>query len=165
MVCLNCSSTDLKRVSLIHAAAVYQSRGRFRGFLFGGTDGALFGRYRGVTQSGLSALANPPRKAPYVGPIILWLIGFFILMSFDAQGKLSWEMAVLSVMYILALPVYLLGSLVYNFVFRPKKLKNWERKFMCQRCGAIIEDESSGAEVRVRGSKAYAVSKRAGPGP
>ena len=86
-------------------------------------------------------------------------------MSFDAQGKLSWEMAVLSLMYILALPVYLLGSLVYNFVFRPRKLKNWERKFMCQRCGTIIEDESSGADVQVRGSKAYAVSERAGPGP
>jgi hypothetical protein len=85
-------------------------------------------------------------------------------MSFDAQGKLSWEMAVLSVAYILALPAYLLGCLYYSFVVRPRKLKNWERKFICQLCGTIIEDESSGADVQVRGSKAYAVSERAGPG-
>src|SRR4029077_15953168 len=103
MICPNCNSTELKRVSLIHAAGVYESRGRFRGFLFGGTDGALFGRYRGTSQSRLSALSNPPRKAPYVAPIILWLVGFFILMSFDARAKLSWEMAALSVAYILAL--------------------------------------------------------------
>jgi hypothetical protein len=60
-------------------------------------------------------------------------------------------MAVLSVAYILALPAYLVSSLCYNFVVRPGKLKNWERKFMCQRCGAIIEDESSsGADAQVR---------------
>ena len=151
MVCLNRNSTDLKRVSLIHAAGVYESRGRFCGLLFGATDGALFGRYRGTSQSWLSALSNPPGKAPYVGPIILWLIGFFILMSFDAREKLSWEMAALSLAYLLALPAYLLGSLCYNFAVRPRKLKNWERKFMCQCCGAIIEDESSSRSyARVR---------------
>jgi hypothetical protein len=41
MVCLYCNSTDLKRVSLIHAAGAYESRGRFRGLLFGSTAGAL----------------------------------------------------------------------------------------------------------------------------
>jgi hypothetical protein len=65
MVCPNCNSSNLKRVSLIHAAGVYESRGRFRGLLFGGTDGALFGRYRGTSQSRLSALSNPPARAPY----------------------------------------------------------------------------------------------------
>jgi hypothetical protein len=119
--------------------------------LFGSIDGALFGRYRGTSQSRFSALSNPPGKAPHVGPVILWLIGFFLLTSFDAQGKLSWEIAALFTAYILALPGYLLGSLCYNFVVRPKKLKNWERKFMCQRCGAIIEDESSSrADAQVR---------------
>jgi hypothetical protein len=103
MVCPNCNSSNLKRVSLIHAAGVYESRGRFRGLLFGGTDGALFGRYRGTSQSRLSALSNPPARAPYLGPIILWRIGFFILMSFDGRGKLSWEMAALSVAYLFLL--------------------------------------------------------------
>jgi hypothetical protein len=114
-------------------------------------DGALFGRYRGTSQSRLSRMLNPPRKLPYVAPITLWLIGFFILMSFDARGKLPWEMAILSVAYILALPAYLLGSLCYNFVVRPRKVKNWERKFICQCCRAMIEDESGRtADAQVR---------------
>jgi hypothetical protein len=96
-------------------------------------------------------MLNPPRKLPYVAPTILWLIGFFILLSFVGRGKLSWEMALLSVAYILALPASLLGSLSYNIVVRPRKLKNWERRFMCQRCGAMIEDESRrGAAAQVR---------------
>ncbi|SRR5579871_100585 len=137
MVCPNCSSTDLKKVSLVHSAGVYESRGSFVGFLLGG--GALFGRYRGTSQSRLSASLNPPRKLPYVAPIILWLIGFFILMSFDAQGKLSWAMALVSVAYVLFLPAYLLGALIYNLFVRPKRVGKWQENFLCQRCGALVE--------------------------
>jgi hypothetical protein len=153
MVCPNCHSSDVKKASLIHAAGVYESRGQILGFLAGSGDGLLFGRYRGTSQSRLSKAVRPPRKWPYASPAILWFLGFFILMSFDAQGKLSWEMAALSVAYIIALPAYLLGSLCYSFVVRPRKLKNWDRKFVCQRCGAIFEGESSsGADAQVRSS-------------
>jgi hypothetical protein len=37
------------------------------------------------------------------------------------------------------IPVYFLAALFYNWFVRPKKHKDWERKFMCQRCGALIE--------------------------
>jgi len=81
--------------------------------------------------------------------LVLWLIGFFILMSFDAQGKLSWVMAVLSVAYVLLLPAYLLGSLIYNLFIRPKKFKQWQQKFMCQHCGAIVEpDKFMGSSLK-----------------
>ena len=123
----------------MYAAGIHESRGWFLGLLLGGADGALLGRYRGTSQSRLSRLLNPPRRLPYVAPIVLWLIGFFILMSFDAQGKLSWVMAVLSVAYVLLLPAYLLGSLIYNLFIRPKKFKRWQQRFMCQRCGATVE--------------------------
>jgi hypothetical protein len=141
MVCPNCSSTDLRKVSLVHAAGIYESRGRFLGLLLGSMDGVLVGQYRGTSQSRLSRLLNPPRKLPYLAPIVLWLIGFFILMSFDARGKLSWVMAVFSVTYVLLLPAYLLGSLIYNLFIRPKKFKQWQQKFICQQCGAIVEDD------------------------
>jgi hypothetical protein len=139
MVCPNCSSTDLRKISLLHAAGIYESQGRFLGLVFGSIDGLLFGWYRGTSQSRLSALLSPPRKLPYVAPIVFWLIGFFVLTSFDAQGKLSWAMAVLSVAYVFILPTYLLGSLIYNLFVRPKKFRQWQRKFMCQRCGTIVE--------------------------
>jgi hypothetical protein len=100
-------------------------------------DGALVGRYRGTSQSRLSRMLNPPRKLPYVAPTILWLIGFFMLMSFDGRGKLSWVMGMLSVVYLFLLPVYLLASLFYNFFVRPAKHRRWKEKLIGRRCGTI----------------------------
>jgi hypothetical protein len=138
MVCPNCNSTDLKKASLIHAAGVYESRGSLRG-LFGGTsNGLLVGRFRGTSQSRLSKLVAPPKKMPYAAPAILWLLGFFILMAFAGRGKLSWLMGALSVAYVFLLAGYLIGSLFYDSFVRPKKYRNWEQKFMCQRCGAVL---------------------------
>jgi len=125
MLCPNCNSTALRRVSLIHAAGVYESRGRFRGLLFGSIDGALFGQYRGTSQNRLSALSNPPANALYA------------LMSLDARENLSAPMAVLSVAYVF-FPGYLLAVLSYNLTIRRKKLSAWRHKFLCMRCGNTI---------------------------
>lgn len=135
MVCPNCNSSDVKRLSLIHAAGLYESRGRTLGFFAGSGDGLLFGRYRGTSQSCLSKGASPPRRLPYAAPMILWLLGFFILMSFAGREKLSWMMGALSVCYLLILPAYVLAALLYNFFFRPKKYRDWNEEFICQRCG------------------------------
>jgi hypothetical protein len=137
--CPHCNSMDLKKVSLIHEAAVYESRGSLRGTILGTTDGLLFGRFRGTRQSLLSKRIDPPKKMPYAAPAILWLLGFFILMAFDGRGKLSGLMGMISSGYILATPVYFLVALFHNFLVRPKKQRGWKRKSMCQRCGALIE--------------------------
>lgn len=63
-------------------------------------------------------------------------MGFFIVMAFAGRGKLSWMMGALAVGYILLLPAYLLAALLYNFFLRPKKYKNWNEEFICQRCGS-----------------------------
>jgi len=126
-------------VSLIHEAGVYESRGSLRGIILGTTYGLLFGRFRGTSQSLLSKRIDPPKKMPYAAPAILWLLGFFILLAFDGRGKLSWLMGVISAVYILAIPVYFLVALFHNLLVRPTKHKDWARKSMCQRCGALIE--------------------------
>ena len=135
MICPNCNSTDLKRVSLLHTAGSYESRGRIRGLLPGNIEGFLFGKYRGTSQSRLSKMLTPPAKVPYIAPLILWLIGFLIVMAFAGRGKLSWIMGALSVGYLLLLPAYLLAALLYNFLIRPKKYKDWNEELICQRCG------------------------------
>lgn len=149
MVCPNCNSTDLKKLSLIHAAGVYESRGRVGGVLLGSGNGFLLGKYKGASQSRLSRLASPPRKAPYIVPVVLWLIGFFIVMAFAGRGKLSWMMGALSVGYLLLLPAYLLAALLYNFFLRPKKFKDWNEEFICQRCGfhSIIRKGETGVAL------------------
>jgi hypothetical protein len=118
---------------------VYESRG---GFIVGNGDGLLFGRSRGTSQSRLSKALSPPRKLPYAAPVILWLVGLFPTMAFVVRAKLSPLTGLISVAYVLALPVHLLVALFYNWLVCPKKYKNWERKFMCQRCGVLIEAQT-----------------------
>ena len=156
MVCPNCNSPDLKTMSLIHAAGVYESRGRIWGFVAGTGDGLFFGKYRGTSQSRLSKAVSPPTKLPYAAPIILWLVGFFPTMAFVGRAKLSALTGLISVGYVLALPLYLLVALFYNSLVRPKKHKSWERKFMCQRCGALIEAEL-GTQVNAPGQYSHEI--------
>ena len=99
MICQSCNSSDLIKLSLIHAAGLYESRGRIRGFLLGQSDGLLFGSYRGKNQSSLSKMVRPPAKFPYATPAILWLVGFFLLMALVDRGKLSFAMGLVSVAY------------------------------------------------------------------
>jgi hypothetical protein len=143
MICPSCNSSDMKRVSLIHAAGSYQSRGRIRGFLLGDSDGLLFGRYRGTNQSRLSEMVRPPMKFPYATPAILWLVGFFSLMAFVGRGKLSFAMGLASAAYILLLPTLVVSVFVYNLFFYPKKYRAWDGTLMCQRCGAFINTHGS----------------------
>jgi hypothetical protein len=84
-------------------------------------------------------MVSPPRKLPYISPMILWLVGFFPLMAFVGRGKLSLAMGLISVAYLLLLPTYLLGTLSYNFVVHPKRYHSWEKNFMCQRCGTVTQ--------------------------
>lgn len=131
MVCPNCNSTDLRKLSLIYAAGVYESRGRIGLFLRGGDD-LLFGKYSGTSQSRQSKLVGPPRKAPYTAPVILWLLCFFIVMAFAGRGKLSALMAIASVGYVFLLPALLIGTFIYNFFGYQKRYRNWDLRFLCQ---------------------------------
>jgi len=142
MVCPNCHSSDLKKLPLVHAAGLYESRGGIRGFFLGNTDGLLFGKYRGSSQSRLSAMVDPPVKLPYATPVILWLLGFFPLMAFVGRGKLSWPLGLLAAAYLLLFPALPIGVFVYNLFVYPKKHRRWESTSMCQSCGAFSESHS-----------------------
>jgi hypothetical protein len=149
MVCPNCNSTDLKKLSLIYAAGLYESRGRIWGFSARIGENLFFGKYRSANQNLLSKAASPPKKLSYSGPIILWLLGFFPTMGFVGTAKLSPVTSLISITYVLALPVYLLVVLSYNRLVHIQKHKHWERRLMCQRCGAIIEVQTGLAFARV----------------
>ena len=141
--CPNCHSSDVKRVSLIHAAGLYESRGRVRGWFGGAIDGILLGSYKGTNQSRLSKMIRPPGKFPHASPAILWLVGFFPLMAFVGRGKLSFAMGLVSVAYVLLLPALIVSAFVYNLLVYPQKFRAWEAASMCQRCGAFINSPGS----------------------
>ena len=142
MVCPTCSSTDVRRLSLIRAAGMYRSGGRIRGLLFGSIDGLVLGHYRGTSQTRLSRMVGPPMRLPFVLPLVLWFIGFLPIMAFAGGGKLTTLMAIVSVGYLLLLPCYLLVALVYNLFVHPGKYRRWEGTWMCQSCGALIDSPS-----------------------
>jgi len=73
----------------------------------------LFGGYRGTSQTRLFKMVEPPKRAPFVSPVILWLVIFFPLMAFVGRG--STLIAIIAVGYIALLPSYLLAALFYNF--------------------------------------------------
>src|SRR5580700_441340 len=147
MDCPSCNSSNLKKLSLIHAAGLYESRGRIRGFFLGDSDGLLFGKYRGRNQSHLSQMVRPPAKFPYATPAILWLVGFFPLMAFVGRRKLSFAMGLVSAAYILLLPTLVVSAVVYNFFVYPQKYRTWDGTFMCQRCGAFINTPGSSQSI------------------
>jgi hypothetical protein len=146
MVCQNCNSSDLKRVSLIYAQGLFKSRGRLHGLFLGNRDGLHFGRYRGTSHNHLSMMLRPPTKGRYVTPTILWLLRFFLVIAFASRGTLTTPMAIASVTYLFLLPAGLVGIFVHNLYVYPRKFTNWERTFMCQRCGALAEVQ---AETKV----------------
>lgn len=145
MTCPKCHSTNLERVSLTYARGVYELRGRFIGWLLGA--GLGLGRYRGGTQSRLSALLSPPRKFSYGLPIVLWLLGFFPFMAFVGRGKLSWTMGLVATLYILLLPALPIAAFAYNLVVYPRKYKRWETTFICRRCGLLIAAQTSSRSI------------------
>jgi hypothetical protein len=59
-------------------------------------------------------------------------------MAFAGRGKLSTLMAMVSTLYLVLLPAYVIAALFYNFLVRPKKHRAWENQFLCQRCGTLV---------------------------
>lgn len=82
---------------------------------------------------------DPPKKGRYVASVMLWLVGFFIVMAFAGRGKISTGMALFSVSYVLLLPGVLIATLAYNLIVYPAKYRRWKSKFMCQDCRTIVE--------------------------
>jgi hypothetical protein len=135
LVCPNCKSRDLHRVSLLYAAGLYQSRGSLIGHFLRTGNGILLGRLSANTQTLLSKKLAPPRKAPYLAPAVPWLLGFFVVMAFAGRGKLSPAMTAISFAYLVALPIWLVLAFFHNLLLHPRKFAKWRREFQCQQCG------------------------------
>jgi hypothetical protein len=140
---------DLRRLSVVYAAGTYQLRGRFCSLRLGSNDTVGFGTYQGTFQSRLARSVEPPSRLPCLQPMILWLVGFFIATALAPHGKLSWATSVFMALYLVLLPIYLVLSLLYNLLVHPKNYRRWEGKFLCLRCGAIVDPESKSGVAAV----------------
>ena len=114
---------------------------------------------RGLHQSVLSKRLNPPVKWSYRKPILWWALAFlsigWILFYTNAVTKNS--AAVLSppltLFGLLSAATFLLLLVLFwrhNQSTYKRRYSQWERSFLCERCGSLTEQEWAFHKGRVR---------------
>ena len=155
--CPKCSSTDLKKVSLAHEEGLFRSEGRTRlravAVGSGGPD-LVVGRAttRGTEKSALSKKLTPPLKWSYlkvIGWSVLvflsagWLVFYVNTVTTNATTVLS---APLTAFGLIAGALFVLLMFLvsrHNNAIYQRRFAEWDNSFICQRCGAVSEHDSS----------------------
>ena len=153
--CPNCNSTDLKKVSLAYQEGLFctVAHTRFRGVVFGGHGpDFVIGKAttRGFHQSVLAKRLSPPVKWSYRKLILWWGLVFLSIgwIVFYINSFIKHSSAVLSpplTLFALLSAVTFLLLLVlfwrHNQSAYKRRYSQWERSFLCQRCGTLTEQE------------------------
>ena len=149
LYCPHCNSSDLKRVSLAYQEGLYRvsTRTRIIGLLMGSGGPGIFAgnaRTRGFHQTEISKLLNPPVKWSY-GKLLLWagvlslvaLIAFVIHVNSTPPpvSSLPAQLYVIFASIFLAFLLFVFWR--HNRVTYQAQYIQWERSFICQRCGAV----------------------------
>jgi hypothetical protein len=147
--CPDCQSAELKRVSLVYqeGLAHIKTRSRFLGFVFGeNSPNLVTGRavMRGVQQTELSKILNPPVKWSYLRLIFRAVILTFVALAayivFVASSTPPVSTIPLKLYVFLAPVVFLVLAFAvwrYNHLVYPLQYAQWDRSFLCQRCGVV----------------------------
>src|SRR5579864_2948701 len=157
--CPRCKSTDLKKVSLAYQEGLYRvdTRTRLSGVLIGsGGPDMVVGRARtkGVRQTELSKTLSPPTKWSYL-KVVLWS-GIFSLVAL--VGYVNHVMASPSpvsgvpveIYAVLFSTAFVLAACLFwrhNQSIYPRQYSQWNRSFICQRCGTVSERDASSNPV------------------
>jgi transcriptional regulator with XRE-family HTH domain len=151
--CPRCKSTNLKKVSLAYGEGLYRvdTHTRLTGVLIGsaGPD-MVVGRARtkGLRRTELSKTLSPPTKWSYL-KLIAWggIISVVALVAYVNHVMAS--PPPVSVLPVQIYAVLFSGAFMFLFVlFRrhnrstyPREYAQWNRSFMCERCGAVTQHE------------------------
>jgi hypothetical protein len=149
---LNCphfNSNDLKNVSLAYEEGLYRvnTRTRITGFLLGAVGPEVFAgraRTKGFHQSGISRLLNPPVKWAYrklalwSGALSLLALFTYVIHANSTPPPVSSLPVKLHVVHapIALAPVAVIFWRHNRITYRAKYLE-WQRSFICGRCGAV----------------------------
>jgi len=160
--CPKCNSTDLKKVSLAYEEGSFrdEAQTRIRAAVVGGGGADLIvGRAstRASHQSTLSKRLTPPVKWSYrklmFWSVLVFLCGGWLVFYVNTITKnastvgspaLTAYGAIAAVIFAL-----ILGLVVrHNLSVYPKRFAEWDRSFVCQRCGTVTVDRGlvKGAE-------------------
>ena len=153
--CPNCNSTDLKKVSLAYEEGLFctLAHTRFRAAAVGGHGpDFLIGKAttRGFHQSVLSKRLNPPVKWSYRKLILWWVLVFLSIgwivfyMNTGAKNSAAVLSPPLTLFALLSAATFLLLLVLFwrhNQTTYKRRYSQWERSFLCQRCGTVTEQE------------------------
>lgn len=153
--CPNCNSTDLKKVSLAYQEGLSRvnARTRIRGVVVGseGPD-LVVGRAatKGTQQTDVSKALTPPKKW-YYGKLFGWSLLVFLSVGWIVfyvntitKNSSSLSSMALTIYSVLSAGVFVLLVVLFwkhNHSTYPRQYAKWNRSFICQRCGAVSEQE------------------------
>ena len=153
--CPNCNSTDLKKVSLAYQEGLSRvnARTRIRGVVVGseGPD-LVVGRAatKGTQQTDVSKALTPPKKWSY-GKLFGWSLVVFLSVGWIVfyvntimKNSSSVSSVPLTIYAVLCAGVFVVLFLLYwkhNHSTYPRQYALWNRSFICQRCGAVSQQE------------------------
>ena len=149
--CPNCNSFDLKKVSLVYQDGLQRvkTRSRLVGLLFGEAGPAIvtgISVQHGIQQTDLSKSLNPPVKWSYLR-LLVWsflataaaLFAYVIFASASAPPVSTLPVK----LYVFLAPVaFVLLVAVFwrhNHLVYPRRYTEWDRCFLCQRCGTVSQ--------------------------
>lgn len=149
--CPKCNSTDLKKISLAHEEGLFRSEGRtgLRAVIAGsGGPNVALGRAttRGTEQSALSKRVGPPMKWSYL-KVIGWFVLVFVCVGWlvfyvntgltNATTVSSTPLTLFSLISGVVFVLLLFLVWRHNHVAYRRQFAEWDRSYVCQRCGAI----------------------------
>jgi hypothetical protein len=147
--CPNCSSGDLKKVSLAYQEGTHRVKTRtgLLGLVFGEAGPGLAvgrARTRGIQQTELSKALSPPRKWSYARLILRSLLvtacGLGAYVVFVESSTPPVSTLPLKLYVFLGPMIFTLFALVvwrHNRLVYPLLYTQWDRSFLCQRCGTV----------------------------
>ena len=153
--CPNCNSTNLKKASLVYEQELVHTvaHTRLHAAAVGSCGPDLLvgtATTRGVHQSVLSKRLSPPVKWSYRKLVLWWAVVSFSVgwILFYINSVLKHSSAVLSPPLILfsrlSAATFLLLLVLFwrhNHFTHKRRYRQWERSFLCQRCGTLMEQE------------------------
>jgi hypothetical protein len=153
--CPNCNSTDLKKVSLAYQEGLFHTvvHTRFRAVAVGSDGPDLFvarATTRGFHQSVLSKRLNPPAKWSH-RKLIRWWVAVSISIGWNVfyintghKNSAGVPSPSLTIFALLSAATFLLLLVLFwrhNRTNHKRRYSQWERSFLCQRCGTITEQQ------------------------
>jgi hypothetical protein len=153
--CPKCNSADLKKVSLAYEEGLYRSEGRTRlsaAVVGGAGPDLLVGRAntRRSHQTALSKRLSPPVRWSYLRVgfwfvlaffCVSWLIFYANRVATNSSSVTSFPLTLFALISIGSLVLALVVVWRHNHATYARRYAEWDRSFICQRCGALTESE------------------------